>query len=130
MANSSIFGQNIAITDDDSYVVEPSAMLDVKSTSKGLLIPRLTSSQRTNIVSPAAGLLVYDSDLDVFYYFDGTVWINISKSQIWEVNSNFVYLTSLNNNVGIGTTTPNSKLEVRADDSFTADDTLFSVKDK
>ncbi len=130
LASSSIYGQNVVVTDDDSYPVDSSAMLDVKSDSKGLLIPRLTTIQRTGITTPATGLLVYDSNLNVFYYYDGSGWVNISKSQVWEVNSGYVYLASETNNVGIGTNTPNSKLEVRADDSFTVDDTLFSVKDK
>ncbi|MFC2151453.1 tail fiber domain-containing protein [Bacteroidota bacterium] len=130
LAGNITFGQNVVVTDEDSYEVDSTAMLDVYSESKGLLIPRLTSSQRTGIEGVATGLLVYDSDLNVFYYHNGSGWINISKGQIWEVNSNYVYLTSETRNVGIGTSTPNSKLEVRADDSFTADDTLFVVKDK
>ena len=130
LISGSIFGQNIAITDDNGYVADTTAMLDVKSVTKGLLIPRLTSTQRNNIVNPATGLLVYDSVLNVFFYFNGSEWINISKGQVWDVNSEYVYLTSEANRVGIGTNSPNSKLEVRADNSFTENDTLFAVKDK
>jgi len=52
-----------------------SAMLDVSSTEKGVLIPRMTSSQRIAIVSPAQGLLVYDTDNNQFWYFDGSIWV-------------------------------------------------------
>ena len=49
-----------------------SAMLDVTSTSKGLLIPRMTTVQRTGIASPVTGLLVYDIDLKDVFIFDVT----------------------------------------------------------
>src|SRR5687768_10736539 len=46
-----------------------SAMLDVQSTSKGLLIPRMTAVQRNAIATPATGLLVFDTDsLSLFMY--------------------------------------------------------------
>ena len=51
--------QGISINNDGSSP-NPSAMLDIKSTSKGLLLPRLTSAQRKAIVAPAAGLIVFD----------------------------------------------------------------------
>lgn len=52
----------------------PSAMLDVNSTTKGLLIPRMTTTQRKAIASPAAGLLVFDLDKSSVYLFDGEKW--------------------------------------------------------
>jgi uncharacterized protein (TIGR02145 family) len=54
---------------------DASAMLDVKSTTKGMLIPRMTASQRTGISSAASGLLVYQTDGTAgFYYHNGTAW--------------------------------------------------------
>ena len=50
------------------------SILDITSTNKGLLVPRMTSAQRNAIGSPATGLLVYDTTLNLFYYFDGTTW--------------------------------------------------------
>ena len=47
-----------------------SAMLDVKSSDKGLLIPRLTTANRNTLAAIAvAGLMVYDTDLDKFFFF-------------------------------------------------------------
>src|SRR5437763_7129261 len=63
----------------------PSAMLDVKSTSKGVLITKMTKAQRLAIASPAKGLLVYQTD-DVagFYYNEGTPaavnWLKIQTA--------------------------------------------------
>ncbi|MFC2086415.1 fibrobacter succinogenes major paralogous domain-containing protein [Bacteroidota bacterium] len=82
LIQNSINAQNIAITDDESYTAESSAMLDVKSTSKGMLVPRMDSSQRVGISSPAAGLLVYDTDANAFFYFNGTNWLNLTTNVI------------------------------------------------
>lgn len=51
-----------------------SAMLDINATNKGLLIPRLTTAQRNAIASPAAGLLVFDTDRSAIYMCDGQSW--------------------------------------------------------
>ena len=53
--------QGIAINTDAS-TADSSAILDVKSTSKGLLIPRVTKAQRDAIVNPANGLMVFQTD--------------------------------------------------------------------
>jgi microcystin-dependent protein len=54
------------------------AQLDITANDKGLLIPRLTVAQRLGIVSPATGLLVYQTtDVTGFYYYTGTAWTNL-----------------------------------------------------
>jgi hypothetical protein len=66
-----------------------SAMLDVSSTTSGLLIPRMTSAQRTAIAAPATGLLVYDTTIGSFYYWDGTQWIwMLSNATGWTLTGN------------------------------------------
>ncbi|MBW8323795.1 MAG: hypothetical protein K0M50_03430 [Prolixibacteraceae bacterium] len=52
----------------------PSAILELVSSNKGLLIPRLTSTERQAISSPASGLLVYDTNLANFQYWTGIKW--------------------------------------------------------
>ncbi len=54
---------------------DPSAILDLNATDKGILIPRVTQTQRLAIVNPAQGLMVYDVTDNTFWYFDGTVWV-------------------------------------------------------
>lgn len=73
-----IKAQNVAITDDDGYTAKSSAILDIKSDSKGLLIPRLTTAVRTGMTSPERGLLVFDSELNGFFYYDGSEWLALS----------------------------------------------------
>ncbi len=68
----------VAINDDGSDA-DDSAILDVKSTTQGILIPRMTETQRDNISSPAVGLLVFQTDGTAgFYYHDGTEWMSIA----------------------------------------------------
>jgi len=52
-----------------------SAMLDVSSSSKGFLLTRMTTLQRNAILSPAAGLLVFDTDKSTLYLYDGDQWL-------------------------------------------------------
>jgi co-chaperonin GroES (HSP10) len=61
----------------DGAAADPSAMLDVKSTDKGVLVPRMSKAQRELIAAPATGLLVYDTDTNSFRFFNGTSWINL-----------------------------------------------------
>jgi hypothetical protein len=53
---------------------DASAQLDVTSTTKGLLPPRLTSIQRATITSPAAGLVIYNTTINAFQCYNGTAW--------------------------------------------------------
>jgi len=73
------FGQ-IAVNADGSDP-DPSAMLDISATDKGILIPRMTSDQRTAINPAAEGLMVYDTDTQSFWYHDGTQWVETSNAK-------------------------------------------------
>ncbi|MCH1473783.1 MAG: hypothetical protein L7V85_07700 [Bacteroidia bacterium] len=56
---------------------DPSSVLDIQATSndKGILIPRLTQAQRNTISSPATGLMIFQTDGNVgFYFYDGSSW--------------------------------------------------------
>ena len=56
-----------------------SAVLEIKSTTKGMLIPRMTSTQRLFISSPADGLLVFDITTGTFWFYS-SMWIEITSS--------------------------------------------------
>jgi microcystin-dependent protein len=74
IASAQLMAQNVGINTDGS-APHTSAMLEVKSTTGGLLIPRMTEEQRTQIQSPAQGLMVYQTTSPAgFYYFDGSSW--------------------------------------------------------
>ncbi len=70
---SSVLLAQAGINDDNS-APDNSAMLDVKSTGKGLLPPRMTTSQMNAIASPSAGLIVFNTTLNILFSFNGTSW--------------------------------------------------------
>ena len=75
-----VFGTSISVFAQDNMGIgtstpDPSAVLDLVATDKGFLVPRVTTTQRTAIASPATGLMVYDTNDNQFWYFDGTQWV-------------------------------------------------------
>jgi hypothetical protein len=71
-------------------VPDNSAMLDVTASDKGVLFPRLSSTQRAAIVAPATGLHVFDTNSNSLWYFNGSVWINTAaEATLGDVKSGF-----------------------------------------
>ncbi len=106
--------QGVAINNDNS-TPDASAMLDVKSTTKGLLVPRMTQAQRTAIIAPASGLLVYQTDNPAgFYYYGGAGWFRLSlQNEGWSTTGN-TGTNPANNFIG---TTDNQPLSFRLNNS-------------
>ena len=72
VANAQSIGVNTTTPD-------ASAALDVTSTTQGVLVPRLTASQRGLIASPATGLIIYQTDATAgFYFYNGTSWTTLN----------------------------------------------------
>ncbi|NAS32137.1 hypothetical protein GTQ40_14215 [Flavobacteriaceae bacterium R38] len=69
-----------------------SAILDLTSTEQGLLAPRMTTTDRNAITSPAIGLLVYDTDEEAFYHSNGTDWVKIASND--EIRDNYKIVKS------------------------------------
>lgn len=91
--------QSVAVSTDGT-VADPSAMFDVKSTSKGLLVPRMTKTQRSAIASPAVGLLVFQTGPDSigFHYYSGGQWLWLDPfvSNTWKNTGNTGTDTAVN----------------------------------
>lgn len=79
------FSQNMAINATGNLPAA-SAILDVSSTSMGMLTPRMTTTQRTAINAPAVGLLVYDTDLSRFHFYNGAAWVKIESASDFRTN--------------------------------------------
>ena len=59
---------------------DQSAVLDISSSNKGLLTPRMSLQQRNGIQNPATGLIVYQTDLlSGFYFYDGKEWKSMAS---------------------------------------------------
>lgn len=56
------------------------AILDIQSTTKGILVPALTDVQIAAITSPPAGLMVYNSTINVHQFWNGTCWANVGQT--------------------------------------------------
>jgi hypothetical protein len=65
-----IFAQSVAINNDGS-MADQNAILDIKSNTKGLLIPLMTTGQRTVIVSAVPGLTAFDNETFSFWVYKG-----------------------------------------------------------
>ncbi|HIB36480.1 hypothetical protein [Mesonia sp.] len=89
----SSFGQvGINTTNPDA-----SSALEIESTTSGLLIPRMTTTEIEAIVDPAPSLLVYDTDLDGYYFNKGTTETPDWKLLLTDINSreNYVIVKSV-----------------------------------
>ena len=84
-----VYAQRVAINTNGNPA-DSSAILDITSTSKGVLIPRMTQAERDIIDGPAIGLLIYQTDGDVgFYVYMGTSWSNLSQREnVWGIEGN------------------------------------------
>ncbi len=95
---------------------DASAMLDVKSTNRGFLMPRVTL--RTDVPTPATGLVVYETTSNAVWMYNGTAWtqlFNSGNTGQWLLNGANMY-NSNTGNVGIGLSTNlNKKLTVLGD---------------
>lgn len=114
IVTAKISAQTVVVTDDASYITgQASSVLDIKSISKGLLIPRMTTAQRTAVTSPAEGLMVYQIDgTKGFYYFTNSAWVPLASgtSTQWTTSGTIIYYNG--GNVGIGTATPATALQI------------------
>jgi len=88
ISNSQIADNGISIG-INTATPNASAQLDISSTTKGILFPRMTTAQRTAIASPANGLLVFDNNTNSFWFYNAAAWTEIlSSSSGWSLMGN------------------------------------------
>jgi len=91
--NSNLTAQSVSINTSGA-TANASSILDISSTSKGVLVPRMTKAQKNAIASPATALLIYQASPDSigFHYYNGSqwVWLNPSTaaSNDWSLTGN------------------------------------------
>jgi len=88
-----------------------SALLELSSTTKGLLLPRMNTVQR-GAIGAVAGLMVYDTDSKEFYQHDGTGWKKLLNSTFWNSSSTRSWIFNITDSIGIGTSTPDVKFHL------------------
>lgn len=90
---------------------DASALMHMESNTQGLLIPRMTSAERTAIATPANGLLVFDTDVNSLFFYDGAslAWTtffttNLPDGQIWVGNGGAATPVTANGDLAIDNT--------------------------
>src|SRR5688572_24857884 len=79
------FAQNVGINATGA-LPDPSAMLDISSNTNGLLIPRMTTTERNSISNPAIGLYIYNLTTKTFDVYNGTTWNSLGYENSSVVN--------------------------------------------
>lgn len=117
--------QGVAIS-TDANPPHSSALLEVRSTSKGFLLPRLTTAQRVAISSPANGLLVYDSDQHRFYYRVDGFWRSMLDSDFWIRAVGKKQILNIYDSVGIGVLSVKERFHVNGNVLFEGGEMLLN----
>ena len=87
LVNSSLSGQNnVGI---GTTAPNANSILELQSTTQGVLVPRMTSVQRIAIAVPTEGLMVYDIDVDCFFFYETTTaaWKNLCSAATGSVGA-------------------------------------------
>ena len=118
-----LIAQSVAINNDAS-LPDNTSILDIKSSTKGLLIPRMSTNEKKSILSPVIGLTVFDTTSYTYSIYRGDVnggWADLQHNyqNFWASSGTHVYNTNLGN-IGIGTNSPASTLTINAIDPVLA----------
>lgn len=104
-----LHAQNVGIGTNNP---DASALLHLNSTTKGILIPSMTGSQRIALSNPAEGLLIYDlTQKKTFQYQDG-VWRFLITNEYWAHSGTRNWVYNGSDSVGIGTAAPLERLHI------------------
>lgn len=141
--NHNSAGQAVGIS-GTSIVPNSHSILDIESTTTGVLLPRLTNSERAALGSAMGtteeGMVVYDKDDDIYYYWDGVVWVGMSGTatgafvenqngyqQVADFN---VGGTGVSSKIGVGTALTPLAAQVHVhDDNGTGGNTMMLIED-
>ncbi|MEO6718800.1 MAG: tail fiber domain-containing protein [Ferruginibacter sp.] len=109
-----LLAQSVGINNNAPH---SSAILDVKSNTKGMLLPRTSTTSRNAIINPAKGLILYDTTTSGFWFHNGSAWNALSTgsaTNYWSLNGSNIYNNNAGN-IGIGINTPLAPLHIKND---------------
>lgn len=106
LINQSANGQSMGIS-NTSITPDASSILELRTTSKGFLAPRMTTAQRDAITSPATGLVIYNTTTNQFNFYNGTIWTTIVSG-----SSGVYSVTGTTNRISIGGTSVDPTIDI------------------
>jgi hypothetical protein len=99
------FAQTSVAINPTGAIAHPSAILDVSSTTGGVLFPRMTQAQKLAIVAPVNGLTIYQIDgAEGHWYYDGTQWRFLPRYLNGTINMNNAATSTIVNGSGFTVT--------------------------
>lgn len=99
-------GQSVGIS-SSSITPDASSILELRTTTKGLLTPRMTTTERNAISSPATGLIIYNTTSNAFNFYNGSGWIALASGSS-AVNS----VSGTTNRISIGGTSTDPTVDI------------------
>jgi hypothetical protein len=106
ITNFSAHGQSMGIS-STSITPDASSILELRTTSKGLLIPRMTTTQRDAIGSPATGLVIYNTSTNQVNFYNGVVWTAVASG-----STGVSSVTGTTNRIAIGGTSADPTIDI------------------
>ena len=93
LSSNAIHAQSMGIS---SIAITPdaSSILEMRTTDKGILIPRMTTTERGSISSPATGLMIYNTSTNQYNFYDGTAWVFWGSAAYLSVTSDEILSTT------------------------------------
>lgn len=98
--NSPIRAQSVGIS-NSLITPDPSSILELRTTNKGILVPRLTTEERDGIGSPATALTVFNSTTKKFNFYNGSLWVVLGSTPYLSIDAGSTLSTSSTSNVVI-----------------------------
>lgn len=101
IGNSQIFDNGVSVGINNA-APNASALLDLASTDKGILIPRMTTVQRNAIATPATSLIIFNTSNNAYEYYDGFAWkrlVNADETYLYNPNQTYSYFENFDRGV-------------------------------
>jgi hypothetical protein len=112
---SNTYSQSMGIS-GIAIIPDPSSILEMRTTTKGMLIPRMTEAERDLISSPANGLMAYNTSTNQFNFYDGINWISLMSNSNSDLTGE---VTSVGNATTLGSFTSTSLSTALTDETGT-----------
>ena len=117
---------NTTVAPNNPAQAAASASFEIRSTTKGFLFPKMTTTQRNAIASPAEGLTVYDLTLHKLYVYNGSVWDEVTTTS--SVTTGSGTLASGTATISTTTVTASSKIFIQYTSCSSCGSTYISAK--